>query len=435
MSTTVLNSQSCQSLADWLCYIEQSHPVHQIELGLERVHAVAARAGLQHLPGKKVLIAGTNGKGTTACCIEQLLLAQGKTVGVYSSPHLLQFNERLRLNGQDVADADWVAAFAFVEALRQDIALTYFEFTTLVAFRLLQQQQPEYCLIEVGLGGRLDATNIISPDISVITTVDLDHQDWLGNDRDSIGREKAGVFRAGGIAIIGELNPPQSVLHKAAELACKTVLVQRDYHYHYQNHYGQQYLQQQQSWQWQGVSQQFDQLPVPALPIQNVACSLAVLEQLNMLPSPQQLCSVLAGLTLAGRMQWLQQQPAIIVDVAHNPQSARYLAQQLQLLKPRFRRILALVGMLKDKDIEQTLLPLTPLFEQWHLVSLKGVRGATAEQLDKVLALHGVVTQLHEDTQSAYQQLQQRLQSDELLVVFGSFITVSAVLSCHQEAK
>ncbi|HEY0921485.1 bifunctional tetrahydrofolate synthase/dihydrofolate synthase [Rheinheimera pacifica] len=427
MSTTVLNSQSCQSLADWLCYIEQSHPVHQIELGLERVYAVAARAGLQHLLGKKVLIAGTNGKGTTACCIEQLLLAQGKTVGVYSSPHLLQFNERLRINGQDVADADWVSAFAFVEALRQDIALTYFEFTTLVAFRLLQQQQPEYCLIEVGLGGRLDATNIISPDISVITTIDLDHQDWLGNDRDSIGREKAGVFRADGIAIIGELNPPPSVLHKAAELACKTVLVQRDYQYECQ--------QQGQNWQWQGVSQQFDKLPIPAVPVQNAACSLAVLEQLNMLPSPQQLCSVLAGLTLAGRMQWLQQQPAIIVDVAHNPQSARYLAQQLLLLKPRFRRILALVGMLKDKDIEQTLLPLTPLFEQWHLVSLKGVRGATAEQLDKVLAAHGVVTQLHEDTQSAYQQLQQRLQSDELLVVFGSFITVSAVLSCHQEAK
>ncbi|WP_240223357.1 bifunctional tetrahydrofolate synthase/dihydrofolate synthase [Rheinheimera hassiensis] len=428
-TTTVLNSQSCQSLADWLCYIEQSHPVHQIELGLDRVYAVAARADLQHLPGKKVLIAGTNGKGTTACCIEQLLLAQGKTVGVYSSPHLLQFNERLRINGQDVADADWISAFAFVEALRQDIALTYFEFTTLVAFRLLQQQQPDYCLIEVGLGGRLDATNIISPDISVITTIDLDHQDWLGNDRDSIGREKAGVFRADGIAIIGELNPPPSVLHKAAELACKTVLVQRDYHYQYD------YQQQGQSWQWQGVSQQFDNLPVPALPVQNAACSLAVLEQLNMLPSAQQLSSVLANLTLAGRMQWLQQQPAIIVDVAHNPQSARYLAQQLLLLKPRFRRILAFVGMLKDKDIEQTLLPLTPLFEQWHLVSLKGVRGATAEQLDKVLAPHGVVTQLHDDTQSTYQQLQQRLQNDELLVVFGSFITVSAVLSCHQEAK
>ena len=252
--------------------------MHQIELGLDRVYAVAARADLQHLPGKKVLIAGTNGKGTTACCIEQLLLAQGKTVGVYSSPHLLQFNERLRINGQDVADADWVSAFAFVEALRQDIALTYFEFTTLVAFRLLQQQQPEYCLIEVGLGGRLDATNIISPDISVITTIDLDHQDWLGNDRDSIGREKAGVLRAEGVAVIGELNPPQSVLHKAAELGCKTVMVKRDYHYS---------QQQKHSWQWQGVNQQCDHLPLPALPVQNAACSLAVLEQLNMLPSVQ----------------------------------------------------------------------------------------------------------------------------------------------------
>lgn len=428
-TTTILNSQSCHSLADWLCYIEQSHPIHQIELGLDRISAVAARANLQHLPGKTVLIAGTNGKGTTACCIEQLLLAQGKTVGVYSSPHLLQFNERLRINGQDVADADWVSAFAFVEALRQDIALTYFEFTTLVAFRLLQQQQPDYCLIEVGLGGRLDATNIISPDISVITTIDLDHQDWLGNDRNSIGREKAGVFRAGGIAIIGELNPPPSVLQKTAELACNTFLVQRDYHYQDDEQH------QGQMWHWQGVNHKFDNLPTPALPVQNAACSLAVLEQLNMLPSPQQLGRVLANLKLAGRMQWLQQQPAIIVDVAHNPQSGRYLAQQVQQLKPRFRRILALVGMLKDKDIEQTLLPLTPLFEQWHLVSLTGARGATAEHLDKLLIPFEVVTQQHDDIQLAYQHLRQGLQDDELLVVFGSFITVSAVLSCHQEAK
>lgn len=425
MSTAILHSQSCHSLADWLCYIEQSHPVHQIELGLERVLSVAQQAGLQHLPGKTILIGGTNGKGTTACCIEQLLLAQGFSVGVYSSPHLLQFNERLRLNGADVADDGWIDAFAFVEQLRGNIALTYFEFTTLVAFRILQQHQPEYCLIEVGLGGRLDATNIVSPDISVITTVDLDHQDWLGNDRESIGFEKAGIFRAGKPAVIGDLMPPQSVLNQAQKLGAKEVKVGQQYHYN----------EQSDIWHWQSQSARYTDLPLPAIPVQNAACALAVLEQLQLLPDIAQLCAVLTTLTLPGRMQWLQQQPAVIVDVAHNPQSAAYLATQLQRIKPRFRRILALAGMLKDKDIQQTLLPLTPLFDQWHLVSLGGPRGASAQQLADNLTGPAVKVQLHADVQQAYQDISVTLQQDELLVVFGSFFTVSAVLAGRQEAK
>ncbi|MBZ9612058.1 bifunctional tetrahydrofolate synthase/dihydrofolate synthase [Rheinheimera maricola] len=424
MSTALLNSQSCHSLADWLCYIEQNHPVHQIELGLERVLQVAQRADLQLLPGKIILIGGTNGKGTTACCLEQLLLAQGFSVGVYSSPHLLTFNERLRLNGKDVADADWASAFAFIEQLRGDTALTYFEFTTLVAFRLLQQQQVDFCLIEVGLGGRLDATNIVTPDVSVITTVDLDHQDWLGNDRETIGREKAGIFRLGGATVIGELNPPQSVLQHGAALQCNTMLVQRDFHY----------SERADSWQWQSSSAVYNGLPLPAMPVQNAACALAVLQQLAVLPTPEQLHAVLTHLTLPGRMQWLQQRPGVIVDVAHNPQSAAYLAAQLQRLKPRFARIVALTGMLKDKDIHQTLLPLTQLFDQWHLVSLGGARGASAQQLADNLSAATAQVHLHADVQQAYLQISAELQPDELLVVFGSFFTVSAVLAGSQEA-
>lgn len=425
MSTRLPASQSCHSLADWLRYIEQSHPVHQIELGLERVLNVAARADLQHLPGKTVLIGGTNGKGTTARALEQLLLVQGHSVGVYSSPHLLAFNERLRLNGVDVADADWLDAFAFIEQLRGDTELTYFEFTTLVAFRILQQQQVDYCLIEVGLGGRLDATNIVSPAVSVITTVDLDHQDWLGNDKESIGFEKAGIFRAGKPAVIGELAPPQSMLQQAQKLGCIKVQVRQQY----------QYTEQAHSWQWQGQTASYNDLPVPAMPVQNAACALAVLEQLDALPTAAQLCSVLSTLTLAGRMQWLQQQPAVIVDVAHNPQSAAYLARCLTPLKPRYRRLVALVGMLKDKDIQQTLLPLTPLFDQWHLVSLAGPRGASAQQLADNLNGVGTALLLHDDVQQAYQRISTALQADELLVVFGSFFTVSAVLAGQQEAK
>lgn len=425
MSTVIPPSQSCQSLADWLGYIEQSHPIHQIELGLTRVLDVAQRANLQQLPGKVILIGGTNGKGTTARVLEQLLAAQGFSVGVYSSPHLLKFNERLRINGTDLPDADWLDAFAFIEQLRGDIALTYFEFTTLVAFRILQQQQPDFCLIEVGLGGRLDATNIVAPDVSVITTIGLDHQDWLGNDRESIAIEKAGIFRAGKPTVIGELQPPLSLLQQAKQLNCQLMLAQHDY----------RYIEQAEQWQWQSKHHQFFELPLPAMPIQNVASALAVLEQLNLLPDPVQLSAVLSGLSLPGRMQWLQQQPAIILDVAHNPQSAAYLATQLVKLKPNFSRVFALVGMLKDKDIQQTLLPLTPLFDQWHLVTLGGARGASAQQLAAKLTSNTGTVQLHDDVLQAFKQIRLKLQPDELLVVFGSFFTVSAVLAGQQEAK
>ena len=425
MSEALPQSQSRHSLADWLYYIEQSHPIHQIELGLDRVLTVAKRANLHSLPGKVILIGGTNGKGTTARLLEQLLLAQGFRVGVYSSPHLLKFNERLRIDNTDLPDTDWLNSFAFIEQLRADIALTYFEFTTLVAFHILQQQKPDFCLIEVGLGGRLDATNIISPDVSVITTVDLDHQDWLGNDRDSIGFEKAGIFRPGKPVVIGEQNPPQTVLNQASTLGCQ--MLQLNQHYYFS--------EQADRWSWQGQGGQYTELPMPAMPVQNAACALAVLQQLQLLPAPAQLAGVLRTLSLAGRMQWLQREPAIILDVAHNPQSACYLAAQLTKLKPQFNRLLALTGMLKDKDIQQTLLPLTPLFDQWHLVTLSGARGASAQLLAEKLAVDVTHTQCYDDVQQAYQQIYRQLQPGDLLVVFGSFFTVSAVLAGHQEAK
>ena len=217
----------------------------------------------------------------------------------------------------------------------------------------------------------------------------------------------------------------QSVLQQAEKLGCIKGQVRQQY----------QYTEHAHSWHWQGQTASYNDLPVPAMPVQNAACALAVLEQLNALPTAEQLCSVLSTLTLAGRMQWLQQQPAVIVDVAHNPQSAAYLARCLTPLKPRYRRVVALVGMLKDKDIQQTLLPLTPLFDQWHLVSLAGPRGASAQQLAENLNGVGTALQLHDDVQQAYQRIITALQADELLVVFGSFFTVSAVLAGQQEVK
>ncbi len=423
MSDMLTSSQSRHTLADWLYYIEQSHPIDKIELGLERVSRVADRAALAQLPGKVVLIAGTNGKGSVARTLEQLLLAQGFRVGVYSSPHLLRFNERLRLNNHDVDDALWVDAMARVEELRGDTALTYFEFTTLAAFAILKRQPVDFCLIEVGLGGRLDATNIVNPDISVITTIDLDHQDWLGNDRETIGFEKAGVFRHAKPVVIGDLIPPVSVIARAVELNCPKLTVNQDYFYQ----------QSADSWSWHCGAVRYQNLPIPGLPVQNVATSLAVLSQLSLLPEHMLLKKVLLELSLPGRMQYLQHRPAIIIDVAHNPQSARYLATKLAALKPDYRKVHGLVGMLKDKDIAEALAPLTSVIDQWHLSSLPGARGAPAAQLAAALAQADC--QQYPDVKSAFSQLCSKLQQDDLLVIFGSFVTVSAVLaSYYQEA-
>ncbi len=425
-SPVSVNSLSRQTLADWLAYIEASHPIDKIELGLERVLRVAERGQLQQLPGIKILIGGTNGKGSSARCLEQLLLAQGYRVGVYSSPHLLRFNERLRINDQDVSDELWVQGLSQVEALRADVALTYFEFTTLAAFAILKQQQVDICLIEVGLGGQLDATNIISPDASMLTTVDLDHQDFLGNDRESIGREKAGIFRANAVTVIGDPNPPLSVIGQAELLHCRTWRQQHDFSYRLSDCGT--------LWHWHCAELQLSDLPVPQLPLQNMASCLTCLAALALLPSADIVAKVLKNLTLAGRMQWLQSAPAVMIDVAHNPQSAAYLASQLAGLRPRYRQVHALVGMLKDKDVSQSLRSLAPWVQQWHCVTLPPPRGAAAAQLAAQLPA-GSSVQCYDALTSAWQQLQPQLHSDDLVLVFGSFVTVSQFLALWQQEK
>lgn len=419
-----VNSPSRQSLADWLAYIESSHPIDKIELGLERVLTVATRGQLQHLPGIKILIGGTNGKGSSARCLEQLLLAQGYRVGVYTSPHLLHFNERLRINDQDVSDELWVQGLSWVESLRAEVPLTYFEFTTLAAFAVLKQQQVDICLIEVGLGGRLDATNIIQPDASLLTTVDLDHQDFLGHDRETIGREKAGIFRASAVTVIGDPAPPQSVLQYAASLNCQLWCQQRDFSY--------QLIAQGERWQWRCGDWQLTDLPVPQLPLQNMASCLTCLAALGLLPSADIVANVLKNLTLAGRMQWLQTAPAVVVDVAHNPQSAAYLASQLEILVPRYRTVHALVGMLKDKDLTQSLACVAPWVSHWHCVTLPPPRGAVAGQLVAQLPT-AAKSQSYDTLRGAWQQLKPQLQPDDLVLVFGSFVTVSQFLALWQQ--
>ncbi|MCH8537341.1 MAG: bifunctional tetrahydrofolate synthase/dihydrofolate synthase [Alkalimonas sp.] len=413
-----ISSQSCQTLDDWLHYIEQSHPQHQIELGLDRVLQVAKRANLQQLPGQVVLIAGTNGKGTTARCMEQLLLDSGRTVAVYSSPHLIHFRERLRINQEDVADEKWVEAFTFVEQLRENIELTYFEFTTLAAFYLIKVMQPELCLIEVGLGGRLDATNIVTPNLSVLTTIDLDHQDWLGNSREAIGREKAGIFRTNQAAVVAELNVPDSVFDVAREKSSQLLCAGRDYSWQQAEH----------TWQCRLGADVLSDLPLVHLPLQNCATALMALWQLQLLPDEDVVRQSLSQVQLVGRMQWLQHQPAILLDVAHNPQSIAYLAQQLALLKPNYNKIHAVCGMLQDKVKADALTTLYSLIDHWYLVGLPAPRGATAQQLKSILPGSKPIS-LYDDALTGYQHAHSVLAADDLLLVFGSFVTVSAVLT------
>ncbi|MGL5224162.1 MAG: bifunctional tetrahydrofolate synthase/dihydrofolate synthase, partial [Aeromonas sp.] len=357
-----------RSLVDWLSYLEQIHPVN-IDMGLDRVGAVARRMGLTLLPFKVITVAGTNGKGSSCAMAASILMAAGYQVGVYSSPHLLRFTERVRVNGHELPDSDHCTAFAKVEAARGEIALTFFEFATLAGLWLFRRAMPDVLLLEVGLGGRLDATNVVESDVAMITSIALDHCDWLGDTREAVAVEKAGVYRAGKPAISGEPYPPATIAGEAARLGACLRQVGVDF-------WG---CEHELTWDYHG-QHQWRSLPKPALPLMNAVTVLAALESLG-LPLPESaIREGLATAQLAGRMQRLQQAPLVIVDVAHNPHSAAYLASQLRQI-PCIGKRRAVVGMLKDKDMAGSLAELDGLIDQWFLASLTGPRAATAEQL------------------------------------------------------
>ncbi|GAA3531735.1 bifunctional tetrahydrofolate synthase/dihydrofolate synthase [Zobellella aerophila] len=399
-----------RSLADWLVYLEGLNMAH-IELGLSRMEAVAGRMGLLSLPSHVITVAGTNGKGSTCALMEAMLQASGHSVGVYSSPHLLDYRERVRINGQFPAAERFCAAFAEVEAARGDIALTYFEFGTLAALWLFRDAAPEVVLLEVGLGGRLDATNAVASDQTVVTTIALDHTDWLGTDREAIGREKSGIFRPGKAAVCGEADPPQSLLDHARILGTPLRLVGVDFHF----------LQQGERWNFDGPGLQLTDLPLPNLPLMNAATALATLACSPFVPGRQAVVDGLTRARLLGRLQPLS--PRLWVDVAHNPESAGYLASRLESLGVK-GRILALVGMLKDKDIAATLAPMQPLVDDWYLASLAGPRAAGAEELAK-----HVRGRCFDSVAAALAAAEADCGEQDIVIAFGSFFTVADVLA------
>lgn len=362
------------NLPVWLSYLESLHRT-SIDLGLDRIRAVADKLDLT-LPYVKITVGGTNGKGSTCAMLEAILLAAGYKTGTYTSPHLVHYNERIRVNGEQASDEQIIAQFRRIEQARGDITLSYFEFSTLAALMLFEQENLDVAVLEVGLGGRLDAVNLVDADCAIITSVDIDHTDYLGDTREKIGFEKAHIFRPERPAICADPVPPQSIIDYAARIGADMWLFGKDFNY----------SGDRQQWAYGGREHRRSGLAYPALrganQLLNASAALAALEALRpRLAVPQQAVRIgLSQVALPGRLQILPGTPVIILDVAHNPHAAAALGQNLDSMG-YFPHTHAVVGMLNDKDIEGVVSKLVHRVDHWYCVSLPGERGMSGEAL------------------------------------------------------
>ena len=413
--------QATSPLAAWLYYLERLH-TQAIDLGLTRVARVAGTLDLLKPAPFVFTVAGTNGKGTTCRTLETLLMAAGYRVGVYSSPHLLRYTERVRIQGDELPEAAHSASFAAIEAGRGDTSLTYFEFSTLSALQLFKQAALDVVILEVGLGGRLDATNIVDADVAVITSIALDHTDWLGPDRESIGREKAGVFRSAKPAVVGEPEMPQSIAAVAQETGAQLLQLGRDWHWQ----------PQEQGWRFSFGETTLQNLPLPQVPLPNAATALAALSASGLQVSEAVIRQHLDKALLPGRFQTVAQRPRVILDVAHNPHAAGYLAGRLAQL-PKTGQVRAVVGMLHDKDIAGTLACLAPQIDSWYLAPLEGPRGASAAEL--MSALNSDRACAFASVAEAWQAAMHQADEQDIVLVCGSFHTVAQVMEAMETEK
>jgi dihydrofolate synthase/folylpolyglutamate synthase len=408
-----------QSLPQWLTYIEALHP-KSIAMGLERLSEVATRMDLS--PSFPIIsVAGTNGKGSTCAMLDRIYLAAGYRVGTYTSPHLKRYNERVRVNHQMVSDEDLCTAFSAVEQARGDIVLTYFEMGTLAAMWHFMQFDLDIAILEVGMGGRLDAVNVFEPSCSIITCVDLDHLEYLGDTREKIGTEKAGIYRPHKIAICGDANPPATVIDHAHAIGADLRLINRDF----------SVSQLLNGWQYETNQHT---LLMPPLMLQgdfqlnNAACAICAVESLNnQLPVDiDRIGETLKTVTLQGRFYQVSQKPDIILDVAHNPQAAVSLAQNLKN-NPCNGRTLGVFAMLADKDIEQVIRALLPHISLWYLADIHHIRGATAQDLAIYLQLQteNGLTKQFDCVADALRSACIEADKNDRIIVFGSFYTVA----------
>ncbi len=434
-----------RTLADWLLYQERVN-VHRIELGLDRVREVWRRMGAPAPARRVITVGGTNGKGSTVAMLEAVLLAAGMHVGAFSSPHLLRYNERIRVDGVEADDAMLIGAFERIERARgadsaDAVPLTYFEFGTLAALDIFARagndgDMLDVAVLEVGLGGRLDAVNIIDADLALITTIDLDHMEWLGPDRDSIGREKAGIARARRPAIVGQSEPPEGLLHRLQEIGAKVERSGVDY----------QYQRAADGWTWRHRDGTAMTLPDPALsaPVQwdNAAAVVAALHRLcadGQWLAPGRLFAAISGglreVRVPGRLQQLGGDPAVIVDVGHNPQAARALAQWLD--DQPDAPVHAVYGALADKDVAGVMAALGHRVTHWHLGGLEQdtPRGMPVGALAAVLheTLPDAVSDAHPDIATALAAAQATAGSGGRILAFGSFHVARLVVQALAE--
>lgn len=412
-------------LAGWLSRLEARNR-EAIVLGLDRVRRVAARMGLA--PGCPVItVGGTNGKGSVCAYLEAMLLEAGLKTGCYTSPHLLYYNERVRIDGRPVSDGDLCTAFAVVESARGDIPLTYFEQGTLAAFWLFRQQPLDALVLEVGMGGRLDAVNAWDADCAVVTSVDLDHQAFLGDTREAIGFEKAGIFRPGRPAVCGDPDPPASLLCQAEENGVLLMRLGGDL----------QILDQGEGWSLRAGQSIYPALPRPAMAgahqLANAACAIAALHCLHArLPVPRRaLRDGLARARQPGRFQVVGRQPLRILDVAHNPHAARALAANLAGIGAgagQGGRLIAVLALLADKDARGVIEPLLPLVQRWHVAGLEGPRGLSGASLSALLAEMGANHQCHGQVSEAWQAAYREAGAADTICAFGSFYTVAELM-------
>lgn len=454
LQNTSSHSKDCKDLNEWLSYLETLHSV-EIDLGLSRIGQVAKRLTLNFDFARVITVAGTNGKGTTCAFLENALLEesvneQTLNVAVYSSPHIERFNERLRINKVDVDDQDFISAFEEIEQVRGDISLSYYEYTTLAAFIILMNEKPNIIILEVGLGGRLDATNIIDADVAVVTTVDLDHQAFLGNDREVIGFEKAGIFRANQHIVIGDTDAPNSVIRYAEEVnstlakslttqaRSKIKVREQDFTIVEKSDNKNQGL-----WQWQYAnvnSKKTDNetsclkgLISTHIPRDNVATALMVLNQLGVTLTTDKINALITKTKVAGRTELFVNNFAgdcdVMLDVGHNPHAGRFLAKKLAQLKQqnKYQRIIAVVAMLADKDINNTLKPFNNVIDEWYLAPLAVPRAASVEVMATELTNFSDSINYFDNITEAFKIANQEAQSSDLILVFGSFYTVAEI--------
>jgi dihydrofolate synthase/folylpolyglutamate synthase len=413
------------TVSQWLTYLEAIHPT-EIDLGLDRVLVVLRRLFPRKPEVRVITVAGTNGKGSAAATLECLLRSAGRRTGTYTSPHLQRYNERIRVDGADISDTALVSAFEKVQAARGDVSLTYFEFGTLAAFVAFDNEGVDDWVLEVGLGGRLDAVNVMDADLVILTSVDIDHVAFLGDNREVIGFEKAGVLRPGIPAVCADTNPPDSVLQQVAAQKVSLALVNRDYQLcasrnEPQGESGNVAIPVILEYQGRQIK-----LPSGPLPVPSVAAAVVAMQKLQPDLDVQVIERALSALRVPGRFEVLGSAPLIVADVGHNPHAARWLAGRLSITKHSGQQVHAVYAALGDKDVEGVLQAMCPVVDHWWLAGLNAHRGLPADQLAGRAQAAGVVARArHETVAGAVESARNAARPSDIIIIFGSFYTVA----------